>query len=70
MNGISEGETMDHEHDDDMDAEVNESPVGETDQYVVVAEDIADRDREAAEVDRLRRLRNYLQAEKEEADEG
>ena len=61
---------MDHEHDDDMDAEVSESPSGETDQYVVVAEDIADRDREAAEVDRLRGLRNYLQAEKEEADEG
>ena len=62
---------MDHEHDDDMDPEVNDSPNGETEQYAVVAEDIEARDAEAAEVDRLRQLRNNLQqAEEDEVDEG
>ena len=62
---------MDHEHDDDMDPELNDRPNGETEQYAVVAEDIEARDAEAAEVDRLRQLRNNLQqAEEDEVDEG
>jgi hypothetical protein len=45
---------MRSEHDDDMDPEVNEGAEGETEKYAVVAEDIEQRDAEAAELERAR----------------
>lgn len=62
---------MGNEHDDDMDSEVSEGAEGETEKYAVVAEDIDERDAEAAEIDRTRELRNNLEkAEGDEVDEG
>ena len=62
---------MRNEHDDDMEPEVNEGAEGETETYAVVAEDIDQRDAEAAEIDRMTEMRNNLQmAEGDEVDEG
>jgi hypothetical protein len=61
---------MRNEHDDDMEPEVNEGAEGETQKYAVVAEDIDQRDAEAAEVDRMHEMRNNLEkAEAGEVDE-
>ena len=51
---------MGDEHDDDMDLEVNEGLTGETEHYAVVAEDIEERDADAAEVERARESRDNL----------
>jgi hypothetical protein len=54
-----------------MEPEVNEGAEGETETYAVVAEDIDQRDAEAAEIDRMNEMRNNLQmAEGDEVDEG
>lgn len=62
---------MGHEHDDDMDLEVNDGLTGETEHYVAVAEDIEQRDADASEVDRARESRDILRkAEEGDVDEG
>ena len=62
---------MGNEHDDDMDFEVDEGAEGETQKYAVVAEDLEDRDAEAAEMDRMREVRSNLQkGEGDEVEEG
>ena len=60
---------MDHEHDDDMDAEVAEGAQGEADQYAVVAEDVEQRDADA-EAERLKQMEHNIEkAEGDEVDE-
>ena len=62
---------MGSEHDDDMDAEVEEGAAGETQQYAVVAEDVEAREAEATAVDRSRELRRNLQKDADdEVEEG
>ncbi len=56
---------MGSEHDDDMDLEVNEGLTGETEQYAVVAEDIEEREADAAKSDQARELRDALQKSRE-----
>jgi hypothetical protein len=59
------------EHDDDMDLEVNEGLTGETEHYAEVAEDIEERDADAAEVEAARERRDNLRkAEEDGADDG
>ena len=60
---------MGSEHDDDMDAEVEEGGEGETQKFAVVAEDIEDRDAES-EQERLQQQRELDKAEVDEVDEG
>lgn len=60
---------MNHEHDDDMTAEVEENAAGEADQYAATAEDIEARDADE-ERDRLRQMEHNLeQAEGDDVDE-
>lgn len=62
---------MGGEHDDDMDLEVSEGLSGETEHYVVVSEDIEERDADAAEADAERLRRDALRrAGKGDVDEG
>lgn len=61
---------MGDEHDDDMDLEVDEGVTGETEHYAVVAEDIEQRDVDAAETERAHESRDALRkAQEDDRDE-
>jgi hypothetical protein len=59
---------MNHEHDDDMTAEVGEVAHGEAEQYAVVADDVEQRDADA-ESERLREMQHNLEQAEGDADE-
>jgi hypothetical protein len=62
---------MGNEHDDDMDAQVEDSAEGETQKFAEVAEDVEERDAEAAEVERMRGIQENLhEAEGDDVEEG
>jgi hypothetical protein len=62
---------MGGEHDDDMDLEVNEGLTGETEHYVMVAEDLEERQADAEEGDRAKASRDALrEAQEGGVDEG
>lgn len=61
---------MNHEHDDDMSAEVDENAAGEVDQFATTAEDIEAREADD-ELERLRRMEHNLeQGEGDDVEEG
>ena len=51
---------MGHEHDDDMDLEVDDGLDGETDHYALVTEDVEQRDAEASEAERANKSRDLV----------
>ena len=59
---------MNHEHDDDMTAEVGEVAQGEAEQYAVVADDVEQRDADA-DSERLREMQHNLEKAEGDADE-
>jgi hypothetical protein len=62
---------MDHEHDDDMDLEVDDGLAGETEHYALVTEDVEQREAEASEAERANRSPDLVRkAEQGDGDDG
>jgi hypothetical protein len=62
---------MGHEHDDDMDLEVDDGPAGETEHYALVTEDVEQRDADASEHERADKARDLVRkAQEEDGDDG